>query len=161
LTATKLWALEDRRKRRDIYDLAQIGAFDLDERALRKLTLYYSYRARMIFHYAAFRANVEERLRRRNFADDVRGLIRGEQRFDWQEASHSVLKRFAFLQDLDERDKGFQQLARHLLGGPLSEHEAETLAQIEHLIAWLMEGSPITSEAAALRQDGIRLFAGA
>ncbi|MFZ2359509.1 MAG: nucleotidyl transferase AbiEii/AbiGii toxin family protein [Anaerolineae bacterium] len=58
LTATKLRALYGRRKGRDIYDLAQIGAFDLDERALRKLTLYYFYRARMIFHYSAFRANI-------------------------------------------------------------------------------------------------------
>ncbi len=40
LAATKLRALYGRRKGRDIYDLAQIGAFDLDERALRKLTLY-------------------------------------------------------------------------------------------------------------------------
>ena len=161
LTATKLRALYGRRKGRDIYDLAQIGAFSLDERALRKLTLYYFYHARMIFHYAAFRANVEEKLRRRGFADDVRGLIRADQQFDWQEASRLVLERFVFLEDLDERDRGFLHLARHLLGGSVSEHEAETLAQIEHPIAWLMEGSPITSEAAAMRQDDIRLFAGA
>jgi predicted nucleotidyltransferase component of viral defense system len=161
LTATKLRALYGRRKGRDIYDLAQIGAFDLDERTLRKLTLYYFYHSKMIFHYPAFRANVEEKLRRRGFADDVRGLIRTDQQFDWQQACQAVLDRYAFLAELDERDRGFLRLARHLLGAPVSEHEAETLAQIEHPIAWLMEGSPITTEAAALRQDDIRLFMGA
>jgi predicted nucleotidyltransferase component of viral defense system len=45
LAATKLRALYGCRKGRDIYDLAQIGAFDLDERALRKLALYYLYHA--------------------------------------------------------------------------------------------------------------------
>jgi predicted nucleotidyltransferase component of viral defense system len=161
LTATKLRALYGRRKGRDIYDLAQIGAFDLDERALRKMTLYYFYRARMLFNYGAFRTNVEEKLRRRGFADDVRGLIRADQPFDWREASQSVLDRFTFLENLDDRDEEFLHLARYLLGGPVSEHVGETLALIEYPIARLMEGLPITSEAAAMRQDDILLFAGA
>lgn len=159
LAATKLRALYGRRKGRDIYDLAQIGAFDLDERALRKLALYYFYHAKMIFHYPTFRTNVAEKLRYRGFADDVRGLIRTHQQFDWQQASQAVLERFAFLGDLDERDSRFLDLARHLLERPGSEHAAEALAQIEHPIAWLMAGIPITPEAAALRTDDIRLFA--
>lgn len=105
LAATKLRALYGRRKGRDIYDLAQIGAFDLDERALRKLALYYFYHAKMFFHYPTFRANVAEKLRYRGFADDVRGLIRTHQQFDWQQASQAVLERFAFLGDLDERGR--------------------------------------------------------
>jgi predicted nucleotidyltransferase component of viral defense system len=159
LAATKLRALYGRRKGRDIYDLAQIGAFDLDERAMRKLTLYYFYHAKMIFHYPTFRANVAEKLRYRGFADDVRGLIRTNQQFDWQQASQAVLERFAFLGDLDERDSQFLDLARHLLDRPGSEHAAEALAQIEHPIAWLMADIPISPEAAALRMDDIRLFA--
>lgn len=159
LAATKLRALYGRRKGRDIYDLAQIGAFDFDERALRKLTLYYFYHAKMIFHYPTFRANVAEKLRYRGFADDVRGLIRTNQPFDWQEASQAVLERFAFLADSDERDSQFLELARRLLGRPGSEHSGDALAQIEHPIAWLMADIPITPEAAALRVDDIRLFA--
>lgn len=160
LAATKLRALFSRRKGRDVYDLARIGAFDLDERALRKLTLYYFYRAKMIFDYPAFRANVEEKLRRRGFADDVRGLIRTDQQFNWQQASQMVLERFAFLADLEERDRAFLQMARYLLDEPTSQHTAEKLNQIEYPIAWLMEGCSITVEAAALRLDDIRLFAG-
>lgn len=109
--------------------------------------------------YPTFRANVEEKLRYRGFADDVRGLIRTNQPFNWQEASQAVLERFAFLADFDERDGHFLELARRLLGRPGSEHSGDALAQIEHPIAWLMESIPITPEAAALRVDDIRLFA--
>lgn len=91
----------------------------------------------------------------------MRGLIRADQQFNWQQASQAVLDRYAFLADLDERDREFLRLVRYLLGTPISEHEAVTLAQIEHPIAWLMEGCSITAEAADLRQDDIRLYAGA
>jgi hypothetical protein len=40
-------------------------------------------------------ANLEEKLRRRAFADDVRGLIRSGEGLDWQQASQAVLERFA------------------------------------------------------------------
>ena len=158
LAATKLRALYARRKGRDIYDLAQIAAIDLNEQALRKLTLYYFYHARMIFHYTNFRAKVEEKLNHRGFADDVRGLIRVDQQFNWQKASQAVLDRFTFLADLDERDREFLTLARYLLGGHISERETEKLAHIEHPIARLMENCAITAEAAALRQEDIRVF---
>jgi hypothetical protein len=113
----------------------------------------------MVFHDPTFRANVEEKLRHRGLADDVRGLIHTDQPFDWQQASQAVLDRFAFLGDLDERDRQFLDLARVLLGRPDSEHETEALEQIEHPIAWLMAGVSITPKAAALRADDIRLFA--
>jgi predicted nucleotidyltransferase component of viral defense system len=158
LAATKLRALYGRRKGRDIYDLARIGAFDLDEPVLRKLTLYYFYHAKMVFHYPAFCANVAEKLRYRGFADDVRGLIRTGQQFDWQQASQAVLDRFAFLGDLDERDHQFLDLARYLLGRSDTERVVEAMAQVEHPIAWLMAGLPIAPDAAALRLDDIRLF---
>jgi predicted nucleotidyltransferase component of viral defense system len=159
LTATKLRALYGRRKGRDIYDLWQIGAHELDERATRKLMLYYFYHARMVFHYPTFRANVEEKLNRRGFADDVRGLIRVGHKFDWAIASQAVLDRFAFLGDLEERDRRFLDLARYLLDKPPRPTDAEALAAVERPIAWLMDGAPISPEAAALSQDDIRVYA--
>ena len=125
---------------------------------MRKLTLYYFYHARMIFHYPTFRANVEEKLRHRGFADDVRGLIRTGQQFDWQRASQAVLDRFAFLGDLDDRDRQFLDLARDLLDRQNPDHAVEAPVQIEYPIAWLMSDVPIAAEAAALRVDHIRLF---
>ena len=32
------------------------------------------------------------------------------------------------------------------------------IQEIEHPLAWLMEGVPISAEAAAMRQEGIRLY---
>ncbi len=158
LTATKLRALYGRRKGRDIYDLWRIASLDLDERAVRKLTLYYFYHAKMLFHYPTFHANVEEKLRHRGFSDDVRGLIRVGQHFDWLEASRTVVERFAFLGELDERDSRFIDLARLLLRKPVSESVNVALSGIEHPIAWLLEGLPISQEASALRQEDIRVF---
>jgi hypothetical protein len=91
----------------------------------------------------------------------VRGLIRADQPFDWQQASRAVLDRFSFLGDLDARDQDFLDLARYLLGKPVFQHEVEALAQIEQPLAWLMEGLPIAPEAVALRQEDIRVFTGA
>lgn len=157
-TSTKLRALYGRQKGRDIFDLFQIGAYPLDERAVRKLALYYFYHAKMIFDYQVFRANLEEKLRRRAFADDVRGLIRSGEGFDWQQASRSVLERFAFLDNLDERDQQFLDLARLLLHKPLAEARKDTISQIEHPLAWLMEGLPISDEAARLSIEDIQVF---
>ena len=61
LASTKLRALYSRQKGRDIFDLFQIGAFPLDERAVRKLVLYYFYHGKMIFDYRAFHTNLEEK----------------------------------------------------------------------------------------------------
>jgi len=133
----------------DVHQIPDLTLAELD---------YYFYHAKMVFHYPTFRANVEEKLRYRCFADDVRGLIRSGEQFAWQQASQVVLDRFAFLGDLDERDEHFLDLARYLLGKPVLHHEVATLAQIEHPIAWLMEDVPITPDAAALRQEDIRVF---
>lgn len=158
LAATKLRALYGRRKGRDIYDLEQIGALELDERTLRRLTLYYFYHAKMVFHYPTFRTNVEEKLRYRGFADDVRGLIRTSQHFDWQQASQAVLDRYAFLGELEDRDRQFLNLARYLLGRSEPDDAVGPFSQIEHPIAWLMADIPIAQEAADLRMDDIRPF---
>lgn len=158
LTSTKLRALYGRRKGRDIFDLFQIGAYPLDERAVRKLTLYYFYHAKMIFDFREFRANVDEKLRRRAFADDVRGLIRSGEDFDWQQASQIVLERFAFLGDLDERDRQFLDLARLLLHKPVPDDRRRLVAQVDYPLAWLMEGTSISPEAALLRCEDILVF---
>lgn len=156
--STKLRALYGRQKGRDIFDLFHIGAFPLDERAVRKLTLYYFYHARMIFDFPTFQANLEEKLRRRGFADDVRSLIRSGERFDWETASRVVLQRFGFLGELDERDRQFLDLARLLLGKPLAEERKAAVTHIERPLAWLMDGLPISQEAAQLGVADIQVF---
>lgn len=158
LTSTKLRALFSRQKGRDIFDLFQISTYPLDERAVRKLTLYYFYHAKMIFDFREFQINLEEKLRRRAFADDIRGLIRSNEDFDWQQASRTVLERFAFLGDLDERDRQFLDLARLLLHKPISEERRQLVAQIEYPLQWLLEGRSISPEAALLKSEDIQVF---
>ncbi len=155
--STKLRALYGRQKGRDIFDLYHISAFPLDERAVRKLTLYYFYHARMIFDYATFRANLEEKLRRRAFADDVRGLIRSGEGFDWQQASQAVLERFAFLGELDAHDLEFLDLARVLLNKPIPEQRRQATAHIQYPLARLMQGLAISTEAAQMSREDIQV----
>lgn len=112
----------------------------------------------MLFHYVTFLANVEEKLRHRGFADDVRGLIRMGQDFDWSEACGAVIDHFTFLGALDDRDRRFLDLARVLLRKPVPDAIIGEVAGIEHPIAWLMEGIPISDEAAALRQEDIQVY---
>ena len=157
LTSTKLRALYDRRKGRDIYDLFRIADLDLNQAAVRKMVLYYFYRANKVFHYPTFVSNVELKIAERGFRDDVRALIRHGTELDWETACQQVLAHFEFLGDLDDRDQLFLDLAKFLLGKPYPKAKEAILHGIEHPLAWLMEGLPISAEARAMTQEDIQL----
>ena len=158
LTSTKLRALYDRRKGRDIYDLFRIADHDLNQAAVRKMVLYYFYRANKVFHYPTFVRNVELKIAERGFRDDVRSLIRHGVELDWETACQQVLAHFEFLGDLDDRDQLFLDLAKILLGKPYPKAKEAFLHGIEHPLAWLMEGLPISAEARAMTQSDIRPY---
>jgi hypothetical protein len=158
LTSTKLRALYDRRKGRDIYDLFRIADLDLDQAAVRKMVLYYFYRANKVFHYPTFASNVELKIAERGFRDDASALIRHGTELDWETACQQVLARFEFLGDLDDRDQLFLDLAKFLLGKPYPRAREAALHDIEHPLAWLMEGLPISAEAQAMTQEDIKPF---
>jgi len=157
LTSTKLRALYDRRKGRDIYDLFRIAGLDLNQVAVRKMVLYYFYRAHKVFHYPTFVRNVELKIAEHGFRDDVRSLIRRGTELDWEAACQRVLAHFSFLGDLDERDHLFLDLAKVLLGKPYPRAREAMLREIEHPLACLMAGLPISAEAQAMTQEDIRL----
>ncbi len=157
LTGTKRRALYDRRKGRDVYDLFRIADLDLNQTAVRKMVLYHFYRAYKVFHYPTFVSNVELKVAERGFRDDVRALIRHGTELDWEIACQQVLARFEFLGDLDDRDQLFLDLAKFLLGKPYPRAREATLHEIEHPLAWLMEGLPISAEARAMTQEDIQL----
>jgi len=69
-----------------------------------------------------------------------------------------VLARFEFLGDLDDRDQLFLDLAKFLLGKPYPRARELTLHEIEHPLAWLMEGLPISAEARAMTQEDIKPY---
>jgi predicted nucleotidyltransferase component of viral defense system len=158
LTSTKLRALYDRRKGRDIYDLFRIADLDLNQAAVRKMVLYYFYRANKVFHYPTFVSNVELKIAERGFRDDVRALIRHGTELDWETACRQVLARFEFLGDLDDRDQLFLDLAKFLLGKPYPKAREALLYGIEHPLAWLMEGLPISAEAQAITQEDMKPY---
>ena len=158
LTSTKLRALYDRRKGRDIYDLFHIADFDLNRAALRKMVLYYFYRAKKVFNYSSFINNVEQKIAMRSFRDDVRGLIRKGSSMDWSAACERVLDYYAFLGKLDDRDYLFLDMAKYLLHKPYPKVSEETIKGIEYPLAWLMEGLPISYEAAAMTQEDIGIY---
>jgi predicted nucleotidyltransferase component of viral defense system len=157
LTSTKLRALHDRRKCRDIYDLFRIADLDLNQAAVRKMVLYYFYRANKVFHYPTFVSNLELKIAERGFRDDVRALIRHGTQLDWETVCQEVLARFEFLGDLDDRDQLFLDLVKFLLGKPYPKAREAFLQEIERPPAWLMEGLPISAEAEAMTQEDIKL----
>ena len=106
----------------------------------------------------SFVSNVELKIAERGFQDDVRSLIRYGTELDWQAACQKVLSHFAFLGDLDNRDRLFLDLAKVLLGNPYSKAKGAILREIEHPPAWLMEGLPISAEAQAMTQEEIKLY---
>jgi len=158
LVSTKLRALFDRRKGRDIYDLYRAAGLDLDRPAVRKMVLYYFLRANKVFHYPTFVSNVERKIAERGFSDDIRGLIRLGSDLDWQEACSHVLDFLSFLGELDERDVLFLDMAKYLLHKPYPGTREEQILGIVHPLAWLMEGLPISDEARAVTQEEMRPY---
>lgn len=158
LASTKLRALYDRRKGRDVYDLYCISSFDLDRAALRKMLLYYFCRANKVFHYPTFVNNVERKMSERGFGDDVQGLIRLGSKLDWQVVCEQVLAWLAFLGELDERDYLFLDLAKYLLHKPYPRSREKAIQGLEYPLAWLMEGLPLSTEAAALTQEEMKPY---
>jgi hypothetical protein len=122
------------------------------------MVLYYFCRANKVFHYPSFVRNVELKIAERGFRDDVRALIRHSIELDWETAWQQVLARFEFLGDLDDRDQLFLDLAKFLLGKPYPKAREATLHEIEHPLAWLMEGLPISAEAEAMTQEDIKPY---
>jgi predicted nucleotidyltransferase component of viral defense system len=158
LTSTKLRAFYDRRKGRDIYDLFRITDHDLNQAAVRKMVLYYFYRANKVFHYPSFVSNVKLKVAERGFRDDVHSLVRHGTELDWETACQQVLAHFEFLGDLDDRDQLFLDLVKVLLGKPYPKAREAFLQEIERPLAWLMEGLRISAEAQAMTHEDIKPF---
>ena len=76
---------------------------------------------------------------------------------NWSAACERVLDYYVFLGDLDDRDRVFLDLGKCLLHKPYPEARSEILKGIEHPLAWLMEGLPISEAAAAKTKEDIQI----
>lgn len=156
LLSTKIRALYDRKKGRDIFDLDCARLLKLDRPAIRKLVYYYFYRSGKIFNWNVLRANLAAKASDKRFGDDIKPFLRPDVAFDAPSAIRDFLEAFEFLGQPDVRDEEFLALAKRLAGRTKSAKKLAKTIHAIHPLRALMTPIPITEEAAALTVDDIR-----
>ena len=116
LLATKVRALHQRRKGRDLFDLFQAVPVVDNKPALRKLVLFYFACRRVPFNHHLFFQTLDQKLNDRRFRDDLFPFLRQGSGFSWDDASGKVRDWLAEVLVLDEHDSQFVLLVKNLLG---------------------------------------------
>ena len=158
LTATKLRALLERSKGRDVYDLYFISRLNPDPDTTRKMFLYYFYRSRKVYNPKVHYRNLVKRYDNGAYTDDVSIFVKPSVTFDLGEATRKVLSYYSFLNELDAQDKGFLKLAGMLIGRKISEENATRLKEIKNPLKKLFDPIEISREAQATSLDDIKLY---
>jgi predicted nucleotidyltransferase component of viral defense system len=158
LTATKLRALLERFKGRDIYDLFFISKLKPDPTVIRKMFLYYFYRSRKVFNPNVHYKNLVKRYESGNYADDVSAFVKPTVTFDLNTATKEVISQYSFLNDFDSHDKDFLNLAGILLGKSVPKENIDRLKTVKKPLKLLFDAINISKEAAEISTDEIRLF---
>lgn len=160
LIATKLRALYDRLKGRDIYDLYFLSSFDFDRIYVRKLVLYYFYRSKKIFDPKLFFKNISDKFMSGRYVDDVFTFIRADVPFSIDKGVERLLSSYSFLREFDDRDNDFLILARHLLGKPVKKTFIKRISEIEYPLRHLFKNdSRLSAEAfnASVEDIGLKI----
>ena len=158
LTATKLRALLERFKGRDIYDLFFISRLKPDSKIIRKMFLYYFYRSRKVFNPKVHYENIIKRYESGNYTDDVTDFIKPTVTFDLTAAAKDVTSQYSFLNDFDSQDKDFLNLAGILLGKSVPKESIDRLKTVDKPLKLLFDGINISKEASEISTNEIRLF---
>ena len=158
LTATKLRALLERFKGRDIYDLYFISHHKPDPTVTRKMFLYYFYRSRKVFNPRVHYKNLTKRYESGNYTDDVSDFINPTVKFDLAKAARSVISKYSFLNELDSQDKDFLMIAGILLGKKVPKESFARLQKVDTPLKLLFGDISISQEALEIATDEIRLF---
>ncbi len=156
LLSTKIRALYDRKKGRDIFDLDCARRLELNPNAIRKLVYYYFYRSGKIFNWNVLRANLEAKAADKRFGDDIKPFLRPDVAFDAPSVTREFLTGFEFLNRPDAQDEEFLALAKGLIGRTTSAKKLAKTKHVVHPLKALMTPIPITAEAAALTVEDIR-----
>lgn len=157
ILATKIRAVFERLKGRDIYDLHLASFFDLNKKLLRKLVLYYFYRSGKVFNPKIFFKNIEEKFLSKRHIDDVSVFIRGDVKFSMEKAMERILKFYSFLGNLDENDEKFLVLAKTMLGEEVGKKK-QLVKDIKHPLALLFKNLPITERAKKMNLQEFKIF---
>lgn len=158
LTSTKLRALMERFKGRDIYDLYFISQLKPDPTITRKMFLYYFYRSRKIFNPKIHYRNLTKKYESGTYVDDVPVFIKPTVKFNLSKAAKDIQKTYNFLNDLDSHDKDFLKLAALLLGRKVPKEKLKLRQEIGKPLFFLFNGIPISQEASAVSTNEIKLF---
>jgi len=158
LTSTKLRALMERFKGRDIYDLYYISPQKLDPTITRKMFLYYFYRSRKIFNPMIHYQSLTKRYESKSYVDDVSAFIKPTVKFNLNVAAKEVISSYSFLNDFDSQDKDFLQLGSMLLGRKVPKERIDMLHKIKKPLAHLFNGIEISQEARAISTNEIKLY---
>lgn len=158
LTSTKLRALMERCKGRDIYDLYFIYKLKPNPTIIRKMFLYYFYRSCKVFNPKIHYQNLTKRYESGSYVDYVSAFVKPTVTFNLSTAAKEVISLCSFLNDFDSQDKDFLKLAGMLLGRKVPKESLSRLQKIEKPIALLFDGIDISQEASAISIDEIRLF---
>lgn len=155
LLATKLRALYDRMKGRDLYDLASSFRLIEDKTVLRKMFLYYFYRDRKVFNSKIF----FEKVSGSSYEDDVRGFIKPDIRFNLEDAKKEVVRNYAFIRNLNDSDKQFLALAKFLLGDDIKKEMKKEVRSIEYPFRMLFGGvRDVNPDIFEIRTEDIRMY---
>jgi len=155
LTATKLRALFERLKGRDVYDLFFISKLKPEPVVTRKMFLYYFYRSKKVFNPRIHYKNLYVS---RRYVDDVSGFVKPTVQFSLKKAIGHVASHYSFLKELDKRDEDFLALARLLLGRQVARKRLVEIKRIKKPLKYLFNNLNISKEAREISTDEIKLF---
>lgn len=158
LTSTKLRALLERFKGRDIYDLYFISQLKPDTTVVRKMFLYYFYRSRKVFNPKVHYKAIIKRYESGNYVDDVADFVKPTVTFNLCEAAKDVIAQYSFLNQFDSQDKDFLMLAGILLGKKEPKESIARLQKIDKPLKFLFNGINISKEASEISIDEIKPF---
>ena len=158
LAATKLRALLERFKGRDIYDLYFISQLKPDPTVTRKMFLYYFYRSCKVFNPKVHYKNLVKRYESGNYIDDVSAFVKPAVTFDLARAAQKVISQYSFLNELDSQDKDFLKLAGILLGKKVPKESFARLQNVDKPLKLLFGDISISREALEIATNEIRLF---
>jgi predicted nucleotidyltransferase component of viral defense system len=158
LASTKLRALVERNRGRDIYDLYFISKLKPNSTVIRKMFLYYFYRSRKVFNPKIHYKNLTNRYENGTYTDDVSDFVKPTVPFDLRKGAKEVISYYTFINELDKLDKDFLQLASMLLGRRIPKQRIEQLQKVEKPLNLLFDGIKISQEASAISTNEIRLF---
>jgi predicted nucleotidyltransferase component of viral defense system len=158
LTSTKLRAFLERFKGRDVYDLYFISKLNPDSELIKKMFLYYFYRSRKVFNPKIHYKNLIERYESNKYSDDVTGFIKPAVTFDLRKAAKEVISYYSFINNFDQLDRDFLDIAGVLLGKKVPKQSIQKLKMVDKPLKLLFDGINISEEALEVSREEIKLF---